>query len=200
MIKVIIFDWGNVICFFDVKGFNKKISAHLKVDESLFQKVELKNRLKHDLGEITTKQFVENICNGISRKMSVDDYYSLATRFKHKKLNEQIIPIIKQLKKKYKIFLLSNSNKRMFEELMKSDIRFLFDKILISFQVGIKKPDKMFFDLLLKGTNYSFKDCLIVDDREDVCIAAKSYGMSSITFRNNEQLKKEFSLHKIIID
>ena len=200
MIKTIIIDWGNVVRFYHLQDFLNKMSNYFSVSKSLFQEAELKNRLKHDLGEISTKEFVANLSAEINRTFTVEEYYDLIDKFKCETPNDEIIDLIKHLRKYYKIFLLSNNSKPVYDSIMKNNLRKLFDKILFSFQVGIKKPDKQFFNLLLEGTPFSFRDCLLIDDREDTCIAAESYGMRSIIFKSNDQLKKELALLKIRMD
>ena len=200
MIKVIIFDWGNVIAFYPIDDFLDKMSSHFNVDKELFQKVELQNRLKHDLGEISTKEFIGNLSKGINRNVIVKEYYSLHQKFGQGKLNEELISLIKNLKKRYKIFLLSNNSKPTYDSIVKSSLKKIFDKILFSYQVGIKKPNKEFFFKILEDTTFSPKNCLFIDDREDVCIAAKKYGFNTIVFKNNEQLKKELVSSEVKVD
>ncbi len=200
MIKVIIFDWGNVIAFYPITDFLDKISAYFKVDKKLFQKVELQNRLKHDLGEISTKEFIDNLSKGINKKLTVEEYYTTIEKFGQGELNQELISLIKNLKKKYKIFILSNNSEPTYISIMKSNLKNLFDKILFSYQVGIKKPNKEFFLKILGDTTFSPKNCLFIDDREDVCIAAKKYCFNTIIFKNNEQLKKELVSFKINMD
>lgn len=191
MIKTIIFDWGNVIAFYPTDDFLKKMSSYFKVDKKLFQKIELQNRLKHELGEISTNEFIENLSKGINRNFTTEEYYNILKKFGQGELNQELISLIKNLKKKYNIFLLSNNSEPTYLSIMNSDIKNLFDKILFSYQVGIKKPNKEFFDKLLENTVFSYEDCLFIDDREDICIAAKNYGFNTLVFKNNEQLKKE---------
>lgn len=200
MIKAIIFDWGNVIAFYPIKDFLDKISSYFNVDKNLFQKIELQNRLKHDLGKISTTEFIKNLSKGIDRDFTAEEYYSILKKFGQGDLNQELLSIIKKLKKKYKIFILSNNSEPTYNSIMESEIKNLFDKILFSYQVGIKKPNKKFFDKLLENTNLSYDNCLFIDDREDICDAAKKYGFNTIVFRNNEQLKKELVSYEINID
>ncbi len=196
MIKAIIFDWGNVIKFYDNEKFKKVICKKYKIDEKLFKKVELKHRLRNDLGEIDVYEYIENVCNELDIKK---DYYSkLWFSSKFSKMNKQLIKIIEKLREKYKIFLLSNNNEHT-KDSVKSlhKIDHLFDRILFSYEVRIKKPDPMIFKELLKGTSLKTSECLMVDDRADVVEQAKKLGMKGIVFKDNKDLIKEMKNLKI---
>jgi len=199
MIKVIIFDWGNVIVSYDNIRQTNKMSAHFKVDKKLFEKIELRNRLKHDLGELSTSEFVRNISNGLDRKISVTGYYSLMDKFKVAKLNAGLVGLIKKLRKKYIIFLLSNNSPPVKAEIKRYALEKLFDKALFSYQVGIKKPNPKFFKMIIAKTNFSYENCLFIDDREDICKVAGKLGMKTIVFKNNVQLKKKLEAFSINI-
>lgn len=197
MIKAIIFDWGNVLEFYDNAKLSAKMSQHLKVDRKLFEELELKNRIKHDLGEISTKEFVYNISQGLNRKFSTKEYYSLVDRFKVKKLNSSLINVIKKLRRDYPIYLLSNNSSPTYIKIKKLKLDKLFDKILFSYQVGIKKPNPKFLGLLLDKTNVLYSDCIFIDDKEDTCKFAQKLGMKTITFKDNSQLKKDLASFKL---
>ena len=198
MIKAIIFDWGNVIEHIDSDKFIDKMSKVLEVEPTKFQEVELKNRLKHDLGQINTPQFISNINKEINTNITQESYYELIEKWKIMILNKELLKIIKNLKKEYKIFLLSNNSPPVLKKIKEKNIDKYFDKMLFSFQTKTKKPDPKFFREILKKTNLTPENCLMIDDRKDICESAKNFGMKYIVFKNNEQLKKDLKKYKII--
>jgi len=198
VIKVIIFDWGNVVTYYHVEDCMKKLAQHFNVEYDFLRRVELENRLLHDLGEISPEEFVANISARIQKEISVEEYYGLLERFGLEEPNVELMELIKHLRMTYKVFLLSNNSQPVFDALQNSEVKTLFDKILFSFQVNVKKPDRVFFELLLEGTTYTFDDCLLIDDRADVCTIAEGYGIESITFKNNEQLKSDLRSREVI--
>jgi len=192
-IKAIIFDWGNVIVFYDNERLVSRMSRHFKVSKALFRDVELKNRLKHDLGMISTKRFVLNMNKGLDRRFSVKEYYSLKKKFRTSKLNIPIINIIKNVRKMHCVYVLSNNSSPVRWEIKKYGLGKLFDKVFFSYQAKMKKPNPRFFRLLLHKTGLSSKECILIDDREDSCRAARKIGMKAIVFKGNRQLKKELA-------
>ncbi|MBI4894994.1 MAG: HAD family phosphatase [Candidatus Aenigmarchaeota archaeon] len=189
MIKCIIFDWGNVIKFYDNDKFRNIISRRFNIDKELFKQVELKHRLKNDFGKITTEQYIEAIENelGIDKK----EYSKLLFSKNFSNINKDLIKIIKNLKKNYKIFVLSNNNESAKKSITSHKIEHLFDKILFSYEVKIKKPDPRFFRKLLKGTKLKLFECVFIDDREDNVIEAMKLGMKGIIYTSNKKLLKD---------
>jgi len=197
MIKAIVFDWGNVIENIDSETFIKKMSKEFNVSPEKFKEIELKHRLKHDLGQINTEKFIMNLNKELKTNVSLEKYYYLMKKWKIMTLNKELIILIKKLKKEYKIFLLSNNSPPTLEKIKKIKLNKYFDKMLFSFQIKLKKPNPKFFIELLKNTNITSKDCLIIDDREDICKSAKIFGMNYILFKNNKQLQKELKKFNI---
>ena len=78
------------------------------------------------------------------------------------------IPMLENLKREgRKIVLLSNAQ-RVFTapELQKLDIEKYFDRIFISSDKGVKKPNTEFFYIMLTECGFDAKDCLMVGNDE----------------------------------
>ena len=74
----------------------------------------------------------------------------------------------------------------------------LFDKVLISFQVGLKKQNLAFLKLLLKGTSIKKEECLFIDDRADHIAWGKNVGMDGIVYKTNKDLIERLSRLKMV--
>ena len=189
MIKAIIFDLGNVIILHNNEKFFLKVLSKYKIfNRDLFQKVELESRLKMDYGEITSHEYIRNINKQTGSNIKEKDYYNIFFSKPQSKLNTNLIGLIKELRRKYKIFLLANNNKPMHEFIKSKKLDKLFDKVLFSYQVGLKKPDPKFFERLLSGTKIKSEECVFVDDREDYMPRVKKLKMKTIVYKNFKQL------------
>lgn len=190
MIKAIIFDWGNVLELVDQKGFNKEISNKYSVELERFTGVEAKNRSKMDAGEIDTEEYLDNINKELGIEIDKEEYYDIFFS-KYVRQNKKLIDIIRKLKK-YKLFILSNNNPPFYRH-MKEDTDFedIFDKIVLSFKEGLKKPNREFYMKVLDGLKP--EECLFVDDREGHAEAAEKLGMKTIVYDFVEQFEEEFS-------
>ncbi|GAB1417124.1 HAD family phosphatase [Paludibacter sp.] len=81
------------------------------------------------------------------------------------------IKLLKKLKKKYRLLMLSNTNPIHINVSLKKElakrgltVEDLFDKAYYSFEVGHIKPSKEIFEYLLKDANVKAEDCLFLDD------------------------------------
>jgi len=84
------------------------------------------------------------------------------------------------LKGHYKIGMLSNAGADRTEELFGGERVKLFDEIVLSYQVGMVKPDPAIYELIAHRLGVTPSECLFIDDQERYCIAAENVGMKSI--------------------
>lgn len=69
----------------------------------------------------------------------------------------------------------------------------LFDKIIVSGEVGLIKPDPRIYALLIERTSINPSHTLFVDDRQENVRAAKSFGFKGIVYRDDSELHSELS-------
>lgn len=106
--------------------------------------------------------------------------------------NTKLIDVIKSLKQTYKIGLLSNVSTDWIETsfLSKSDLE-LFDDIVLSYRVGLIKPDPAIYPLVAGRLGLQTTDCLLVDDGPRNCTGAIEAGMQAIVYKEFDQFKHE---------
>lgn len=97
------------------------------------------------------------------------------------------IPMLRSLKMAgYKLYILSNWGKWHFEELQKrNDFReFLqyFDGGIVSYQVGLKKPDRKIYEILIDKYNINPSSAVFYDDKPENIQAAKEVGLNAVIF------------------
>src|ERR1700690_2767079 len=71
----------------------------------------------------------------------------------------------------------------------------LFDKIILSGEVKLIKPDPAIFNLTLQMIRRTANECLLIDDSEANISTAKKIGFATIHFKSAEQLQTE--LHQL---
>ena len=92
------------------------------------------------------------------------------------------------------LYALSNWPAEKFRQ-VRSDYPFFnwFDKIIISGEVGLAKPDPRIFELLVERTSSLPQECLFIDDSQDNIDTASSIGFQTILFKDPSQLQLELS-------
>lgn len=119
------------------------------------------------------------------------------------------IPMLRSLKMAgYKLYILSNWGKWHFEELQKRDEfrEFLqyFDGGIVSYQVGLKKPDRKIYEILIEKYDIDPTSAVFYDDKPENIQAAKEVGLNAVVFDRSIAdtiiNKKDFVLTESEID
>ena len=95
---------------------------------------------------------------------------------------EEVVEILSKLKEKYQIILVSNTDYVSIERVLeKFSLEPLFNKIYLSYNIGLIKTDKNFFKHILSDLNLSVEDCVMVGDsvQSDI-MAAKRMGIKAV--------------------
>lgn len=100
--------------------------------------------------------------------------------------------IIKSLKKRYKLGLLSVHAKEWVEYCEeKLSYTSLFDVVSYSFEALVCKPDKKAFKIILDKFQTKPEQVLFIDDSPKNIKTAEELGIASILFQSAPQLKKD---------
>lgn len=197
MIKNIIFDLGGVILNID---FNKTIEAFRKLGISEIEEIYTGYRQSnffdsYDKGKISDREFIETLKKHL--RCPVGDVQVL------KAWNAMIldfpadrIELLKRLKKKYRLFLLSNTNslhfpfynKQLLDVYGIKDLSMLFEVTYYSFRFGMRKPDLEFFNLLMTENKLNPYETLFVDDVLLNLEAAEKLGIKTMLYNPADSL------------
>lgn len=179
MIKAIIFD-----CFGVLTGDKwKEFVATLPEDQKSTAR-DLNHAL--DAGFLTQSEFYKKITalTGVS-PVRVE---SVINAELHK--NKPLLDYISELKKSYKIGILSNiSSSWITDFLLTKEEALLFDDILLSYQVGMTKPNPAIFHIAAERLGVQPSECIFIDDGTWNCESAKNVGMKPVVYTNFVQCR-----------
>jgi 2-haloacid dehalogenase len=104
----------------------------------------------------------------------------------------QNVAVLRELKKKYKLYGLTNWSAETFPIVLKRYPFFtLFDGIVISGVEKMIKPDKKIFELMLERYHLKAENSLFIDDNRNNIQAAKEMGFATIHVQEKTDLKTE---------
>lgn len=198
MIKLIIFDLGNVILNFDHMIICRKLSKISKLSPQQIYDIIFVSGLErlYDEGKISTKNFFKQISNKLKLNIPFKEFKQIWEDIFW--LNEGIEEVIMRLKEKYKLFLLSNTNQLHFEFAKnKFDILTFIDEYILSYKIGYTKPDAKIFYEALKKSMVSASQCIYIDDIKEHIDAASKIGINGILFQSIDELKKDLPRHGV---
>lgn len=92
------------------------------------------------------------------------DFY-INNMFKRTPLKDETLEVIQELRKTYKIAILSNGDPfSQHHKIQHVQIEKYFDEVMVSGDIGIHKPDPKIFDLMAQRLGVRNEECLMVGD------------------------------------
>jgi epoxide hydrolase-like predicted phosphatase len=171
---VLIFDFFGVVCSEIAPFVLPKYMSEAEAVE--FKRTTV---LDTDLGLITQDEMFDVLAKfaHVPAATLVAEFWSYAA------INRETVALIEDLKKTYRVALLSNAIIPFIRQLMARDnLERLFDPILISADVHLAKPDPAFFQLMIDKLGVAAEECIFLDDNMPNIRAAESLGMKGILF------------------
>ena len=103
--------------------------------------------------------------------------------------------LLSELKKKYRILLLSNTNPLHIQTAVAAEFsktgktrQDFFDKCYLSYEMGMVKPDVEIFKALLADAQVKAEECLFLDDGKKNIDTAAALGIQTYWVKPNENL------------
>ncbi len=180
-IKNIIFDLGGVILNLDqertLNDF-KLLGADLEAyNESLSIFKE------YETGKINSDTFKQTIFIELKGNVS---HAQIETAWNSMLLDlpPQRVELVQQLKTRYRLILLSNTNTMHMDEIYKINGREIFDslfeKIYLSHEIGLRKPDLDCYEFVLNDAGLMAHETIFIDDSIANIKGAEAAGIKSI--------------------
>ena len=188
---VIVFDLGNTLIRFDHNIAARKIATLFRYDSKKIYDLFFDSEITREFekGMISAREFYKSITHLLRIKIPYNDFVSIWNDIFWE--DEKACRIARKLKKRYKLFLLSNINRLHFEHIReKFDIIKIFDELIPSFMIGAVKPDKRIFADMVKRSSGDKAQLLYIDDREDLIKEAIAFGIDSIRYEGADKLRK----------
>jgi HAD superfamily hydrolase (TIGR01509 family) len=204
-IEAIIFDLGGVLLNIDFclsqKAFIELGLAEAEQFYNKHSRIELFDDLER--GIIQAEQFYDEI-RKLSGKQLSNDIIQKAWNAMLLDFPNHRIALLKELKKHYRIFLLSNTNIIHYEYYTNQlkqqgveDFDNLFHKAYYSFRSGKCKPSSDFFNEPMIEYNLLAESTLFIDDTMQHIQQAKSIGIVTYHIDNDEEVCSLFENGKL---
>ena len=198
MIKNIIFDMSEVIIsgYFGVEEILEK-DYSIPADEFIKRKQidTLELFLDTMRGKHSEDEYCSYLLEGTNWNISIDELKKVFRR----NLNipvPGVMQIIKELKNKYKLILLSDYVKEWKEWLFERNFELsIFDYMYFSYEYKKLKSDEGTFQFIMNTLNLKTEETIFIDDLEQNVANAQKNGIAGIVFKDASQLRDE--LHNL---
>jgi len=181
MIKNLLFDFGDVFINLDKKAPELALNK-LGIREISEEMNDWHNN--YEKGIISTDEIIKNYLNAFPKLSALsfkNAWNSIILDFPQHRL-DWIVRLHKE--KKYRLFLLSNTNELHIEQVIKnmgairySKFQSCFERFYLSHQINMRKPDLDIYDFVMQNDKLQPKETLFIDDTLLNTAAAASMGI-----------------------
>lgn len=184
-IKTVIFDFGNVVAFFDHSRAVARLAGYTG-----FPPVEVALKLygshiedAYERGAIDTAEYIREA--KLNAQLDCTDEQFLAAFVAIFWRNLEVCDLIPLLKPKYRVVLASNTTRAHFDAYTKqfADVLAHFDHLGTSFEARARKPEPEFCTHIQQHTLCEPHECVFIDDLPTNIEAAERFGWNGIVYR-----------------
>lgn len=190
MIKAVIFDlfetliteWGHE------KYTKRKISEDLHMDHDLFSLYWEENAYGRYLGKVSFEESVQYVCQKCGIPLLPEQLaYVVSKRMSTKAacfdcIDPDVIALLKDLKARgLRLAMLSNCSSEEVTAIRQSRLCTYFDTLILSYEVGLSKPDPLIYGKVLAELHLTAEECLYVGDGgSNELQGARAIGMEAV--------------------
>ena len=195
----LIFDFGNVIAYFDFERATAKLGARIGMSgRELLDHLDsvgfARELQEYERGRLSAVEFSTRILGLIPLTMTHEDFADAWSDIFT--ANESIISLIENLKSQgYQLLLGSNTNDLHTSHFRRQFATTLahFDHFLLSYEVGHVKPSREFFLACATAAGRPPSGCIFIDDLPENVAGARAAGLVGVVYRSTPQLINELA-------
>jgi putative hydrolase of the HAD superfamily len=192
MIKCVVFDFGNVIAFFDHQRAIRRLLPHtnLPSPEAMLRFMyENDLEYRYECGELTTGDVYAAARDRAGLDCSQEEFVDAFSDIFWP--NPPMADLIPRLKENgYRLVLASNTNAAHYERFRDQFRETLshFDGVSVSHEAGARKPHERFFEHTHRMTACERSECVFVDDLAANVDGARAFGWHAVQYTKFDDL------------
>ena len=199
-IEVILYDLGNVILPFSHYQIAEKLARYSGSQEfqdprpifSYLFDFERGAINGYEMGKLSSLQFFQSLKESLRLSLSFETFVPIWNEIFIE--DREVTEAIRFQKGRWKLGLLSNTNPLHFDYVLsKFPILRVFDRWILSHEVGSKKPALEIFQKAMEWAGTEPEKILVIDDLKKNVEVAISLGMQGIHFVSARQLREDLS-------
>lgn len=184
---VVLLDLNPQRCYDQFAAYgipNVRQLAGAEYKDGLFQELEQ--------GLITPDDFRNSLCRMAGKTLSAEQI-DMAWNSFLVEIPTYKLDLLLRLREKYMVYLLSNTNAIHWEWIKKHCFSYkgfeatdFFDKLYLSFEMHLTKPDERIFRTVLTDADLKPEETFLIDDASDNCRTAQALGIRTYAPRPKE--------------
>jgi putative hydrolase of the HAD superfamily len=192
-IEAVVFDLGGVLFENIQEFFLPDLARRHELDPQALLALGYRHGAAWGLGRATEHDYWRGILTdaGLSHDLLPD---LLAETSAYIRPIRESWKLVRALPPSLRLGILSNTTREWVQRLRSvEDWTGRFDPVLLSYEIGLCKPDPAIFELLLQRLNLPGSHVLFVDDREDNLDAAAALGIQGHLYLTTPDLRRDLT-------
>jgi putative hydrolase of the HAD superfamily len=188
--KTVIFDFGNVVGFFEYGRTLERVAPHTDLSTAEMIARVYASSLEDDVetGCIDSAEFLRRVhrlwelrCEIALLSEAIADIFTP---------NLEVCELILRLRPRYRVLLGSNTNEVHATQFRRqfADVLGHFDGLVLSYEIGHRKPHAAFFEHCARLADAAPTEIVFIDDLVANVEAARAHGWHGILYRPGEDL------------
>jgi putative hydrolase of the HAD superfamily len=193
-IRLIISDFGGVICTFDYRIFCQRLAGRTgRTTDQVFAAA-FGDRLQREFetGRLSGPAYHRAVMDRLGADVPYEEFFPM-----YGDIFTEIpatCDLLRRLHARYLLYLLSDTNEIHFGYVRETvGILRVFRECIVSYQVGAMKPDPRIYGEALRRSGLPATACVFVDDRPANVEGAARVGMHALLFQSPEQFATELT-------
>lgn len=197
MIKAVFFDFGGVIYQHPREVIPEVLAKIYRQPIKIAIKIYDKYKNDYFIGKLKTNELIQSLNDDFQSNKPIDEVENLWLKYYGElaKANQEVLKLIESVKQRAKVYLFSNTTEMSNLHNSKTGLYDYFDGLFLSYQLGLKKPNKKFYEKVISDLKLKPDEILFVDDDQSNLVPAKELSMRTILFDvlndNPNKLTKE---------
>jgi glucose-1-phosphatase len=192
MIHTLIFDFGNVVGFFDHQKAIDAIKPHTHLNSA-----EIRRRIydgdievRYETGQIITDDFITEVLKLCEINCTPEFYHSAFVNIFTP--NEEVTRLLPKLAQRYRLLLASNTNDAHFRHFRVQFAQTLkhFHFLGVSHEAQARKPTPAFYNYIQAQAGCEPQACLFIDDLPVNIAAATEFGWQTLLYDRTRPLQE----------
>jgi putative hydrolase of the HAD superfamily len=193
-IRLIISDFGGVICTFDYRIFCDRLARRTgRTTDQVFAAA-FGDHLQREFetGSVSGPEYHQAVMSRLRAEVPYEEFFPM-----YGDIFAEIpatCDLLRRLRTRYLLYLLSDTNEIHFGYVRERlGLLRIFQEFIVSYQVGAMKPDPRIYQEALRRSDLPARSCVFVDDRPGNIEGAIRVGMHAVLFQSPEQCAAELT-------
>jgi putative hydrolase of the HAD superfamily len=194
-IKAVVFDFGNVVGFFDYRRATRRLVEYCGMPESVLRAFLFSGWLEdeYESGRMSTADFLREVRLEFRPRCSDAELAAIYADIFWP--NADVCALVPRLKPCFRLVLGSNTSElhsRRFRGQFAETLEH-FDAQVLSHEIGVRKPNAGFYEHCRRLAGFGAGECLFIDDLPANVAGARGCGWHAIVYTGIDDLNRDLA-------